>query len=501
MKSDFLYRLIHSLDVGEVRECEHHLATAKGSLAQPRKLLFDTLLRQNTYDRSKLLRTLRPHWTDKRVSQELDKLYEVLIELVSGLHRRREGRQCPWTLWSDARTLFRKGLVDEAAQMAQKGMARAALLDDVQAMMPLRDLLREIGKNTASMPDHAQLVQDHQALTEAAEKLSTYTALTVMSDQLFYWHKRYRTVDEEKYAELMAQLPHTELLNGTAHLSSWPSTLRYHTIRAFQACLTSDHCAALEHYRTIVQVWESNPHRMAQHPRLYREALANLIGTLTMHNGHGEVLGLLQRMEQVPVIHQHDRALHLCHVELHYLFFHMNTGQLEAALARKPRIMEGLREFGRTVPPSYPISFRYNLGVAHLLNEEPGMALRLFNEVRDMGHCPVREDLQGLARLWRLLLLMQDAEFGHYLRNSRPFFRSHQQHYRLERTVHKWIGYHWRLTGAEALRQSYAALRTDLDAYAREGIVGANEIRMWAHAHADKLPMREVYRARYSMAA
>jgi hypothetical protein len=501
MKSDFLHRFIHSLDVGEVRECEHHLATAKGSLAQPRKLLFDTLLRQQTYDRGKLLRTLRPHWTDKRVSQELDKLYEVLIELVSGLHRRREGRQCPWTLLSDARTLFRKGLVDEAAQVAQKGIARATLLDDVQTMVPLRDLLREIGKNTASITDHAQLVQDHQALTEAAEKLSTYTALTVMSDQLFYWHKRYRTVDAERYAELMAQLPHTELLRGTTHRSSWPSTLRYHTIRAFQACLTSDHRAAMEHYRTIVQVWESNPHRMAQQPRLYREALANLIGMLIMHNGHREALGLLERMEQVPVIHQHDRALHFCHVEMQYLLFYMNTGELEAALVRKHRIMQGLREFGREMPPSYPISFRYNLGVAYVLNDEPGKAKRLFNQVRDMINCPVREDLQGLARLWRLLLLMGDPDFDHYLRNSRPFFRSHQPHYCLERTVHAWIECHWRLKEADALRTSYERLHTAMVTFAQEGIVGADELRMWAQGQADELPLREVYRARFAMAA
>jgi len=501
MKSDFLHRFIHSLDAGELRECEHHLTTAKGRAALPRKLLFDTLLRQQTFDRCRLLRTLRPHWHEKQVSRELDKLYDVLIELVSGLHRRREGRQCPWTLWSDARTLFRKGLVDEAEQVARKGIARAELLDDVQAMVSLRDLLREIGKNTASITDHAQLVRDHQALTTAVEKLSTLTALTVITEQLFYWHKRYRTVDAERYAELMAQLPHTGLLNGKAHRSSLQSTLRYHTIRATQACLTSDPCAALEHSRIIVQVWESNVHRIAERPHLYREALANLIAMLIMQKGHREIAELLARMEQIPVIHHRDRALHFCHVELQYLLFYMNTGQLEAALARKPRIMDGLREFGRTMPPSYPISFRYNLGVAHVINDEQGTALRLFNEVRDMGRCPVREDLQGLSRLWRLLLLLDCSEFDHYLRNSERFFRTQQRHYHLESVVYDWVCWHWKLTDADAQRSSFASLWSAISPIADEGVVGADELRIWAQAHAEGRPAREVYRARYAMAA
>ncbi|MCF8257283.1 MAG: hypothetical protein K9J06_07000 [Flavobacteriales bacterium] len=118
-----------------------------------------------------------------------------------------------------------------------------------------------------------------------------------------------------------------------------------------------------------------------------------------------------------------------------------------------------------------------------------------------MGHCTVREDLQGLARLWRLLLVMGREEFERYLRNSRPFFRSHQPHYRLERTVHAWIEDHWRLKAADALRTSYEKLHTALLTFAQEGIVGADELRIWAQGHADRLPMREVYRARCAMAA
>jgi hypothetical protein len=299
----------------------------------------------------------------------------------------------------------------------------------------------------------------------------------------------------------MAQLPHTGLLNGKAHSSSLQSTLRYHTIRATQACLTSDPCADLEHSRIIVQVWESNVHRIAERPHLYREALANLIGMLIMQKGHREIAELLARMEQIPVIHHRDRALHLCHVELQYLLFYMNTGQLEAALARKPRIMDGLREFGRTMPPSYPISFRYNLGVAHVLNDEPGKAKRLFNQIRDMVHCPVREDLQGLARLWRLLLVMGEPNFDHYLRNSRPFFNKDDRQYALEQTIYHWIGQHWLLTDDTARQRSFSDLTEALLPMEQRHTLGAEEFRIWAQAHAEGVPVREVYRARFAMAA
>jgi hypothetical protein len=85
MKSDFLYRLIHSLDVGEVRECEHHLATAKGSLAQPRKLLFDTLLRQK---RVSQIENLHSHIHE----HEIKAWCKVFLITEAELFKKRIGR-------------------------------------------------------------------------------------------------------------------------------------------------------------------------------------------------------------------------------------------------------------------------------------------------------------------------------------------------------------------------------------------------------------------------
>jgi hypothetical protein len=498
MKMDLLHRLVRSLDVGEQRLCEQHLNTSSGHSAALRKAMFEVLLRQEVYDHEALLRVLKGRWSAPRLSQEKQKLYHDLIEMVARLHREREGRLCPWTSWQDARTLLRLGMADAAAETALNGLEQATAQEDVFAELQLRELLREILKETDRKAQQGTILTNDQQLETAVSKARDLTAYTLIHDRMLDYIKKHRLAEAEAVRRQVDDMMRLPEMQGPEQATSLPAQLRYYTIRSMYSKLRNDHVGGLDAYRQVVRLWESNAPRRTQQPHLYRKALANLIGMLTVSGHLEEARQLLARMEAIPLLYQRDRVMHFCDVEYQHQLFYLNVGELDMALQREEGIMKGLREYGRLIIPLFQVSFRYNLAVAHLLNDHPGPAKRLFNEIRDMNEVNECQDLQGLARLFRLVLLLHDPSFENYLRNSRPFFKKEDRPYLLEQLVYTWIGQHWKLTEADAVQQSFVQLSAALPALEQKRITGAEEFRIWAQAHAEGVKVRAVYGRRFT---
>lgn len=499
MKHDFLYRFIRSLDKGETRMCKQYLQGDVSPLGAMRQHVFSTLLNQEQCDLEALLRSLRKKGFDtSHLTKEKRRLLDDLLEVVGRLHRQREGRQCPWTSWQDARTLLRLGMADAAAETALAGLEQATAQEDVFAELQLRELLREILKGLDRKAEQGTILTNDQQLETAVNKARDLTAYTLIHDRMLDYIKKHRLAEAEAVRRQVEEMMRLPEMQGAELATSLPAQLRHYTTLSMHRGLLNDPAGSLEAYRQVVRLWESNAPRRTQQPHLYRKALANLIGMLTVSGHLEEARLLLARMEAIPLLYQRDRVMHFCDVEYQHQLFYLNVGELDMALQREEGIMKGLREFGRFIGPSYQVSFRYNLAVAHLLNDHPGPAKRLFNEIRDMKEVNERQDLQGLARLFRLVLLLHDPSFENYLRNSRPFFKKEDRPYLLEQLVYTWIGQHWKLTEAEAVQQSFAQLSAALPALEQQRITGAEEFRIWAQAHAEGVKVRAVYGRRFT---
>jgi hypothetical protein len=221
---------------------------------------------------------------------------------------------------------------------------------------------------------------------------------------------------------------------------------------------------------------------------------------LIVANNHWQVEVLLARMDAIPVVYQRDRALQFCDVELQHQFYYLNSGRLDAALKRKDLLPKGLKDHGKTIADAYQIALRYNAGVMHMMNDDARPAKKMFNEIRELKHIADCRDLQGLARLCRLLLLMAEHEpdFDNYLRRNRPFFSPTDALYAMEQMVYDWVAAHRKCTTDAEERKSFAALTAQLVLLEEAKLVGAEELRIWAQAHANGLSVREVYLAHHA---
>ncbi|MFT6759602.1 MAG: hypothetical protein ACJATS_000771, partial [Psychroserpens sp.] len=146
---------------------------------------------------------------------------------------------------------------------------------------------------------------------------------------------------------------------------------------------------------------------------------------------------------------------------------------------------DGLRKFAGSIKDSVRLTLLYNLAVAHLVSGNSRLALQYFNRIRELGELRDRTDLQGAARLLRLLLLedMNDTvHFSHYLRNSGMFFTKKDRSYQLETAVYDWLHVQNKLVKKAERRASFGQFADTIHSHIAKGFTGAEEMFIWASA-------------------
>jgi tetratricopeptide (TPR) repeat protein len=236
---------------------------------------------------------------------------------------------------------------------------------------------------------------------------------------------------------------------------------------------------------------------------MYIATIGSVVGRLNIMGRINEAWPLLQRLEKISPTNRKEAMWHFIETERNFTLYFMNTGQLQAALDREQGVMAGLRKYGTSVPHSSRITFLYNLGVCYMFTDNHRKAAAYFDRIRQLGILSDRLDLQGMARLIRLLLLWQnDAQGGflHYLRNSKRFFKKDHGLYELEQDI-----YHWLLEPDRAAvpineqRGALATLATRMQVHLEKRRVGAEEVMLWATATSQGRPLNSVFLERLAL--
>lgn len=498
MKKDVLFRLIHALDEGELRYCRKALKKATGSMAEGRLLLFDSLNRMSNNSTDHLLKLIANHPVANNLSVEKHRLYQKLLTILNRLRIERDGPNGILRKLEECRTLMELGLFDEAAKAAQVGIKKAVNLEELIQEVTLRELLRESYKNMNRQFLEKQITKNEYALQTATRKLVRLANYTVINDRMSDYHKKFRVTDMDSVNKGKDELmKRAEMLNENL-ADSLPSRLRYNYVQSLYYMSNLDYTAALDSKRNIVWLWETNPARIKQYPHFYRSAISNLLGVMNMTGRLEGAEIYLQKMELVETKGRRAEILKFTQVELQYFLFYMNSGRLDDALKREEVILAGLTKYKKGIPNSSRLTFLYNLAITHLVCDNYGDALRLFNQIKGLGRLPTRKDLQGIARLLWLLLLCEDDSAGgfeHYLRNSKKFFTEGSGSYLLEDTVYKWIRSHHKLIDKESRNHSFGLLISEIEPIAQQKKLGAEEILLWATAKFQNTTIRSIYLA------
>lgn len=499
MKSDSLHRLIQSLDRGEQRFSRSAVAAENGAKTEAKLLLFDTLWKMNEYDSEKLKLAVKGTEISANLAVEKVRMFHWILDSVRLLHERRTDANDPYKRLQEGKVLLELALLEEAEEVVLKGIATAVATEELMAEVPLRELLRVIYKNMNDK-SFTKLKTDNEYLLEmASKKLTTVVRYTQINDRAYDYIRRYRVTDKEGVKSGMEELITRPEMTDINMANSLPAQQRYFDAWNFYHSSRNELELAVTNLERVYRLWEANPARIKLHSGLYIGTISNLVGKLNVLGRFDDSLAYIKKMENIKVNTRRMEIYRFGSLELQYQLFYMNRGKLTEALAREDIINKGIRGYGKALTDSSKLTLLYNLGITHLICDNAGKALRYFNAIKNLGELRDRTDLQGVSRLLRLILLEDQEDsvnFGHYLRNSKRFFTTKDRAYSLENLVHDWLHIQNKLMGIAERKESYENLSDTVYPLIAKGILGAEEIFIWASAKKRGIKALSVFKER-----
>jgi hypothetical protein len=496
MKSDFLHRFIHSLDKGELVSCKESSFLNEGKWQAQRTILFTALLNQKSQSETKINSAIFEPDYLAVISIEKNRMYKALLATVLDHRRRRENTNSPTDCFEESRLLLSLGLLEEAVQSAQEGIALAITSEDVITELALREHLRTVFKSMPRKPIENAINHNEYCLDMVGQKVQNLIQYTLISDRLGDYNMRFRVADRKNVRQAVDQLIANPLMADMKLAMSLPAQIKFAFSWAFYYSSIGNNANTAKYFELLLNLWESNPAYIAHLPHNYCEAISNYLGQLLLMGQTEQVPTLLRKMEQVPTAGRRSEMMTFCAIELQYQLYYLNTNQLELAIAREDKLLNGIKAFGKLMTESKKLALLYNMGVCHLLAGHVQLAKNYFIQIRDLGDLHSRLDLQGLARIWRLFLLLEldkDDRFAPFLRNSKRFFNANHPSYPMEETIYTWLKkYHATFHSAEGKSQ-LQSLCTELQQYEQKKILGAEELRLWASSRASGKSIRDLY--------
>jgi len=495
MKQFFLHEMVRSLDTNQVAafRASHHLTTGKWQ--QERNLLFNTLLATESGVNEVLETTFGSSPYHSVLKRERHRMYHALIACLLNLRRQQAEASDPWVPFEEARMLLEQGFIVQAAERASAGIRLAEEVHDLHAALALRELLRSIYKTMPRGELGKEITDNEYRLETVIRQVGNLARYTAINDRIVDLHKKYRLAEDVSVRDAMDGLMADELMTDLKHATSLPAQIRFASIKAFYALCIGEYEAAIDHHNLCLTLWERSAPRIAYLPHLYREAIANLIGVRIMVGNLDPVPVLLQRMEQIPVSGQRSEMLAFCDTELQYQLYYMNTGRFEDVIAREETVNRGMERFAALMLESKELTLLYNLGITHLIVGNDRLAFRYFGRIRDKGTLQSRLDIQGTARIFCLLLLMEKEDtgsFAHHLRSSKRAHLKHMPFYRMQEVVYEWLGSHQNDFYSPDRDTHLMQLHASLLPFEQQRVMGAEEIRLWALGRASGRPIRRI---------
>lgn len=481
MKTNTIHRFIHALDKGELRYCRDAISKETGLQAETWKKLFEVLVQMKQYSNEEMKVTMEKEVTSAKLAVQKSRLFRFLVDQVKILRQNRSGENL-WSLFEEGKLFMSMGLKEESYSVITTAIKSAVELEELLPEVALRELLGELLKNMGGNMEK-EISDNEYLLQTASGKLNTLIKYTQINDRMFSLNRRYRFSKDSTFVNGVDELFRSEYLQNIHLADSLPSQLRFFRAKAGYYVGTNNVEKSLDNYIKCVELWESNRARIQLYPQRYLSSVSNVLGKLSLLGRLSESPKYLEKLTSLEVTTRRGEILKFTYTETQYYLYLMNSGRFSEAVDREKELESGLRKYGQQIPEDFRITLQYNIAVCALMVGDNGKALKWFNRIREMGVLQSRQDLQGIARLFRLLLIREDdssGNFNHFMRNSKRFFNAKHPSYVIEEKVYSWLKKNKKIELGMEARQPFGALAESLEELSASKIVGAEELYLYA---------------------
>lgn len=421
---DDLFDLIHSLDTAErgyfSKYAQRHVLGDRNNYEE----LFRLILQMSVYDPAALESALQQKGVSTPLAGVKAQLKSILFRAMREYSSNHRTHQSLLDGLANLNFLYEKKLYELLRKEIKRLKKTALLYQEHHILFKIGDFERRLHKETAkkSFVEGMELILQEMKLY--AEDFQSQLDFTHLMDKAFVIANK-ASLDQiqELDALLASPLLHTAEAARTVF-----SKIYRHQVFAIAHMVKADYMQSIQEYAMVMQLWESAPHLIKEHPSTYRRVLANFMGI------SGEVADF-SRFEELIFKVRNSPCLQPAHeVEIFSISYtaeltwRMGTYDWKAVESIMPAIRKGLVDYEFALSPATVLSLRYNCAIFYFLGEDYAACSKWLRDIMGMARTEQRTDIQRMARILNLMLLWKRndtnlLEYEH--RSAARYFENH----------------------------------------------------------------------------
>lgn len=409
--SDELFKLIKSLSQTEKRYFKiyatRHVIADGNSYVK----LFDAISVQKKYDETIIKKQFDGQNFIKRFAAVKNYLHQLIIKSMRTYHSSFSIDMELKEMLIDINFLYQKGLYKQCKKLYSKAEKIASETDNKIRLLEILEwkakLFQVASQSSEEDNFHKNIFKEESEILDSIKR-----SLLIKSDL----HNVFSIINKKGFArskeDLNLMLEVIKKYNRLKYDSLTFSDKYYiNYINTVYFTSSGKHNESLVFTKQNIELIESMPQKLKE------EEVAKYI--VTLNNLVVNYLYLQQFEEATPCISK-IRSLATYNIRENILLWttsyklilgvSIKIGDFEEAERIVKEIILGINEYADKIPLVEIVTFKYNIATVYLINKNYSKALSFVNEIINENNPSLRDDIQGFARILRLIILWEKGE-------------------------------------------------------------------------------------------
>jgi hypothetical protein len=459
--------------------------------------LFDAIEKQKEYDELKIKQKFHRETFIKHLPSEKNYLFSLVQKSLRQYHSQTNIDVTIKELLIDAEIFYEKSLYSHCKKILAK-TKKLSYKYERFAFIP--EIIR-LESRMYNLQTLNVLAEEERAALEKIKVINQYRILSNKTAQLVASAHQLRKKSE---LESLDKLMSSFLLNDESKADSFTAKIYFFYINGVCHELKGNLSGSYKSRKRFVEIIETNPLWMEIHTKNYLPALNNLAISQMELKKFEEMAETIKKIKSVGQDKKQTEDILLTGFIFSSILemnFYIKTGEFEEGLKAAKEAEAGMKNFSGKIHKQYEIVFWNSIKNIYFGTSELKKSLQWSNKVINESSPEIRQDIQGIARIFNLILHYELGNMDlmeYIIKSTYRFLLKSERLFKVETIVLNYLRKNAYLTSEKEILESFRKLHKELSPLTKDQFEKKAfeefDILSWLESKIEKKSFAEIVR-------
>jgi len=424
--------------------------------------LFDAIASQARYDEEKIKKQFKGQTFIKHLPSEKNYLFSLIQKSLRQYHSQTNIDVTLKELLIDAEVLQEKSLYAQCRKVLAKSKKLAY---NYERFVFIPEVIR-IESRMYDLDSLDSLAEEER---NALKKMEAINRLRTLSNKIARLVASAHQLRKEAELEEFDKILSDELLFDEKKADSFTAKIYFYYINGVCHEMMGDLQKSYEFRKRFVEITEANPLWMEIHVKNYLPALNNLAISQMELKKFDEMSDTIYKIRSIGTsrkkISEDVKMNVFIFSSLNELDYCLKTGEIENGIYAVKEVEAGLKKYAGKIHKQYEIVLRNSIKYIYFEAGELRKSLQWSNKVIHESSAVIRQDIQGMARIFNLILhyeLGNIESLEYFIKSTYRFLSKRNRLYKVESIVLNYLRKNTHLISQKEILESFRKLHEEL---------------------------------------